>query len=444
MKFSILVPTCNRPNLLRSTLTSLVNLNHQDYEIIISDNNSTIETRNIVEEFSHSRKIQYHYHDKRMGLCDHWDWMSRQGTGEFVIICCDDDGVDINILNILEETIKKQNSCLLSWKVGLFYHEDWPDAEFKNHILCQGIPSFTCQRVDIKGLISRYANFDRNLFPESTRFCYSRELGEKVRSLTGRLFWPLAIDLTTPLLMLNQLDNGQYHFLDWYLGFGGRSSDSNAAGYDKSVNERSQNKRANEFFDEHNSDMYPYHPLKVKAYHNGHFQSISLAKHFYPRNAQSLNCNMEEFLFLTRSEMLELKSVNHIFKFDQWIEFETFMLQCSDNVHQKANHRLSKFVKALLQRGEVTQERLQLNFNKVKLAFDKAGGLKFPNKNLDILNDAIFNSEKLTISRSLEIPKTPNLILKYFPDPFNLSKNLNLINKEYKTLSNLANLDFCK
>ena len=58
--FSIVMPTRNRGPLLRSSLETAINQTFSDYEIVVCDNNSTDDTREIVEAAqARSSRVKY-------------------------------------------------------------------------------------------------------------------------------------------------------------------------------------------------------------------------------------------------------------------------------------------------------------------------------------------------------------------------------------------------
>jgi glycosyltransferase involved in cell wall biosynthesis len=60
MKISIIIPTHNRAESLKSTIQSIVSLQDDNFfELVIVDNNSTDYTKQIVEEFSSLIEIKY-------------------------------------------------------------------------------------------------------------------------------------------------------------------------------------------------------------------------------------------------------------------------------------------------------------------------------------------------------------------------------------------------
>ncbi len=49
--FSIVIPTRDRPNLLKDAIQSALEQEFDDYEIIVSDNSTNSETQKLVSEF---------------------------------------------------------------------------------------------------------------------------------------------------------------------------------------------------------------------------------------------------------------------------------------------------------------------------------------------------------------------------------------------------------
>ena len=90
MKFSVLLPTRNRLELLRYAIQSVLDQDHADWEIIVSDNDSDEDIRGFVDALEDPR-ITYHRTDKFLPVTENWNRALELSTGEYVIMLGDDD-----------------------------------------------------------------------------------------------------------------------------------------------------------------------------------------------------------------------------------------------------------------------------------------------------------------------------------------------------------------
>lgn len=58
-KVSICIPTYNRPTLLKELLDSILSQTYPNYEIIITDNSDTFETKELIEECYKDERIHF-------------------------------------------------------------------------------------------------------------------------------------------------------------------------------------------------------------------------------------------------------------------------------------------------------------------------------------------------------------------------------------------------
>ncbi len=112
MKVSVTIPTYNRSYLLRKCLDSLViqDYPHADFEIIISDNNSTDDTATVANEYIEKFKNDIHICyliEKRRGLVYVRNSPVKKSNGE-ILFFGDDDGVyDSNWISSIISVYKK-------------------------------------------------------------------------------------------------------------------------------------------------------------------------------------------------------------------------------------------------------------------------------------------------------------------------------------------------
>ncbi len=106
MKFSVLLPTRNRLQFLKYAIASVLKQNYDNWEIIISDNNST---ENIEEhvKFLNDPRIKYSRTKEFVSITQNWNRCVDQATGEYLIMLGDDD---ILLKNYFEIALKLINN----------------------------------------------------------------------------------------------------------------------------------------------------------------------------------------------------------------------------------------------------------------------------------------------------------------------------------------------
>ncbi|MCT7990060.1 glycosyltransferase family 2 protein [Laspinema olomoucense] len=88
--FSVVVPTYNRANLLGDTIESVLDQTFKDFELLVIDDGSTDETREIVTSFCNSANIRYIYQEnKGQGVAR--NTAIKTATGEWVAFLDSDD-----------------------------------------------------------------------------------------------------------------------------------------------------------------------------------------------------------------------------------------------------------------------------------------------------------------------------------------------------------------
>ena len=65
-KVTVIIPTCNRSTFLRNAIASVFSQTYVDLEIVVVDDASSDNTREVVEEFS-GKSLQYIRHDENFG-----------------------------------------------------------------------------------------------------------------------------------------------------------------------------------------------------------------------------------------------------------------------------------------------------------------------------------------------------------------------------------------
>ena len=126
MKISVVIPTKNRANILKRSLGCAVNQTYPVDEIIVADNNSTDNTKEIIESFNDDRIIHL-YTNKDLNITENWIRGIKATTGDWIKIIYDDDWIETNFI---EKTLLYVNDDRILIHTGGIVH--FPQQE----ILC--------------------------------------------------------------------------------------------------------------------------------------------------------------------------------------------------------------------------------------------------------------------------------------------------------------------
>lgn len=128
--FSIIVPTYNRVNELERCLKSLEDQTFKNFEVIVCDDGSVDNTKDMVENYSSSLNIVYSYEQNWGGPAVPRNRGIRLSRGEWLCFLDSDDWFNEHKLKTLKIAIDKNNE-------DFFYHplEDISDSNAKSPIL---------------------------------------------------------------------------------------------------------------------------------------------------------------------------------------------------------------------------------------------------------------------------------------------------------------------
>ncbi|MBN2664233.1 MAG: glycosyltransferase [Bacteroidales bacterium] len=107
MKFSIIVPVYNRPEEIDELLESLLDQKYSNFEVIIVEDGSKIDCKNIVDKYSEKINIKY-FAKENGGPASARNYGFEKITGEYCVFFDSDIIVPSDYLQIVYEQLKKE------------------------------------------------------------------------------------------------------------------------------------------------------------------------------------------------------------------------------------------------------------------------------------------------------------------------------------------------
>lgn len=158
MKFSVLLPTRNRLEYLRYAVETVRRQDYDDWEIVISDNDSEDDIAGYVRSLADPR-ILYHRTDSFVPVTDNWNNALDRSSGDYVVMLGDDDGLMPNYFSTMVKAMERFPDPDFVYASALFYA--YPDV--------------------IPGEPDGFLRRDRNrLFVEDEPFLLDRERAEAI------------------------------------------------------------------------------------------------------------------------------------------------------------------------------------------------------------------------------------------------------------------------
>ncbi|GGG18937.1 glycosyltransferase [Paenibacillus aceti] len=116
MIISVIIPTYNKSMYLDLTLSSFINQNFNEYELIIIDDGSTDNTKDIVSSYESKLNIKYIYQQNK-GRSAARNSGLREAVGKYVVFNDDDRIVHPSFLSEhLKEHMTGDNKIVIGWK----------------------------------------------------------------------------------------------------------------------------------------------------------------------------------------------------------------------------------------------------------------------------------------------------------------------------------------
>jgi glycosyltransferase involved in cell wall biosynthesis len=209
-RFSILIPTRDRPATFRHTLATAAEQPGDDYEIVVADNCGTQVTKEIVDEFqAKSSKIRYLRSDTILPMAENWERGLSACSGDYVTVIGDDDGLLPSTLIAARQILAATKAEVVSWDLPTYW---WPDAivRWNANRLFLNFGSNEAVWVSARETLRQFYDNEISfgMLPMIYQAFVHKNCIDKVRQRYGRYFYPpkLAPDVTSGILNLSVVE----------------------------------------------------------------------------------------------------------------------------------------------------------------------------------------------------------------------------------------------
>ena len=187
-ELSVVICTYNRSAMLVRTLKSFFEqkeLENAPFELIVVDNNSTDDTRRVVEGFGPRPSLRYTF-EPRQGLSAARNRGIQESRGRFVAFLDDDVIVDAHWLTNLRRAFAETNAAVVGGRSYLAFDTpppDWLGPEFRTLLSEADLGSARIDVPDGKGLFGLNLSFEKSALVGAGGF--DEQLGRTGTALLG-------------------------------------------------------------------------------------------------------------------------------------------------------------------------------------------------------------------------------------------------------------------
>lgn len=107
-RFSVYLPTRNRLDLLQFAITSVVEQDYADWELVVSDNFSEDDVKGYIDSL-HDKRIKYYRTDRFVSVTENWNNAIEHTTGDYLTMLGDDDCLMPGYFSTLVKLIEQFN-----------------------------------------------------------------------------------------------------------------------------------------------------------------------------------------------------------------------------------------------------------------------------------------------------------------------------------------------
>jgi glycosyltransferase involved in cell wall biosynthesis len=207
--FSIVIPTYNRSELVAGAVRSVLAQSFGDFEIVVSDNCSEDDTREVIGGFS-DRRVRYVRTASHGVIADSWEFARSQARGALVMMLSDDDAMVSNALSRFAEAHRRDGAEFLFCDLAEYRDRSFLGSH-RNTVSCRPF-SGTTRRVTTEEFVGPLYAFRPQFDMHPSGFIFAASVADEVVRRSGRFFrtngveyfaWPLVAVLAKSIVYIN-------------------------------------------------------------------------------------------------------------------------------------------------------------------------------------------------------------------------------------------------
>jgi Glycosyl transferase family 2 len=125
---TVVVPTCDRPDTLRSCLRALAKQKNREVEILVHDNASAEETTRVIRSVNDPR-ISHVRLTQRVSMRENFERAIASANGDYITMIGDDDAFCAGALDWIVQMAKKHRPEAIRWRLATYYWPSLCDAD---------------------------------------------------------------------------------------------------------------------------------------------------------------------------------------------------------------------------------------------------------------------------------------------------------------------------
>jgi glycosyltransferase involved in cell wall biosynthesis len=239
-KFTVIIPTRERGVTLKHAIETCVNQDYHNLEILVSDNASEDDTKEIVHSFNDSR-IRYVNPRRRVSMVENFEFAFSHVQDGYVVSIGDDDGLVVGSLQKADALIKETGAQAITSDFAQYM---WPNIETTAANQLMFSPRSGHEMRNSQEYLSKvlYRRHPFNHLPCIYYGFIDCQLINQLRAKqAGRLFMTSVVDVYTAIALTAHLKD--YCFSFEPLTINGTSGRSNGASFMRISKDESEKKR---------------------------------------------------------------------------------------------------------------------------------------------------------------------------------------------------------